>query len=60
MLSDLIIEDGPHSLESNENFLDVLWPYLKPGGHYVIEDINTIFEPPLLEGTTKNKNRYFR
>ena len=55
MLSDLIIEDGPHSLESNENFLDVLWPYLKPGGHYVIEDINTVHEPPALEGTMTEK-----
>eukprot|EP01035_Chromulina_nebulosa_P031429 gene31429-41909_t len=55
---DLLIEDGPHSLETNENFLEVLWPYVKPGGHYVIEDINTIFEPPLLEvGPDKLKPR---
>ena len=36
---DIIIEDGPHSLESQERFLHQLFPLLKPGGIYVIEDV---------------------
>ena len=36
---DIIIEDGPHSVESQERFLHQLFPLLKPGGIYVIEDV---------------------
>ena len=36
---DIIIEDGPHCLESRKRFLHHLIPLLKPGGIYVIEDI---------------------
>mmetsp|Transcript_1799 Transcript_1799/g.3866 ORF Transcript_1799/g.3866 Transcript_1799/m.3866 type:complete len:147 (+) Transcript_1799:521-961(+) len=36
---DIIIEDGPHSVASQEDFLIKLFPLLKPGGFYIIEDI---------------------
>ncbi|KAL7528313.1 hypothetical protein ACHAXR_002376 [Thalassiosira sp. AJA248-18] len=36
---DLIIEDGPHTVGSQEDFLIKLFPLLKPGGFYIIEDI---------------------
>lgn len=36
---DIIIEDGPHSVASQEDFLVKLFPLLKPGGFYIIEDI---------------------
>ncbi|KAL7432655.1 hypothetical protein ACHAXM_003215 [Skeletonema potamos] len=36
---DLIIDDGPHTVSSQEGFLQKLFPCLKPGGYYVIEDI---------------------
>jgi len=36
---DIIIDDGPHSVSSQEGFLQKLFPCLKPGGYYVIEDI---------------------
>jgi hypothetical protein len=37
---DIIIEDGPHTLESQEIFLHKMFPAVKPGGYYVIEDID--------------------
>lgn len=36
---DIIIEDGPHSLESQQGFLVKLFPLVKPGGYYIIEDV---------------------
>lgn len=36
---DLVIEDGPHTAISQELFLQKLFPIVKPGGFYVIEDI---------------------
>ena len=37
---DIIIDDGLHTAEANLITLDILFPYLKKGGTYVIEDIN--------------------
>lgn len=36
---DIIIDDGPHSASSQEIFLQKLFPCVKPGGYYIIEDI---------------------
>jgi len=36
---DIIIDDGPHSVSSQEGFLQKIFPCLKPGGYYIIEDI---------------------
>lgn len=37
---DIIIDDGLHTANSNLATLDILFPYLKKGGTYIIEDIN--------------------
>lgn len=37
---DIIVDDGLHTFEPNKCFLDNSLPYLKPGGIYIIEDIN--------------------
>jgi hypothetical protein len=37
---DLIIDDGLHTLEANLTTLEIVFPYLKDGGYYVIEDVN--------------------
>lgn len=37
-LMDIIVEDGPHTLESSLKFLENSFQYLKPGGWYIIED----------------------
>ena len=36
---DIIIDDGPHTVSSQEGFLQKLFICLKPGGYYIIEDI---------------------
>ena len=38
---DVIIDDGPHSSGPNERILVNMWPYLKLGGYYCVEDIQT-------------------
>ena len=38
---DLIVDDGPHWAEANEALLRCLWPALRPGGLYMIEDAVT-------------------
>jgi len=37
---DIIIDDGSHVSEHQQYSLSYLWKYLKPGGFYVIEDLN--------------------
>jgi hypothetical protein len=45
----LIIDDGLHTLKANQNTIDVLFDYLRPGGFYVIEDITANNVIPLIE-----------
>ena len=37
---DIIIDDGPHERETQEVTLRNFWKYLKPGGLYIIEDVD--------------------
>ena len=39
---DLIIDDGSHQIEHQLLSLCYLWPKLKPGGFYVVEDVRDI------------------
>lgn len=38
---DLIIEDGMHSSHCQQICLGALFPYVRPGGRYIIEDLQT-------------------
>ncbi|HUU87504.1 MAG TPA: class I SAM-dependent methyltransferase, partial [Candidatus Glassbacteria bacterium] len=38
---DIIIDDGGHTMEQQQVSLGILFPYLKDGGIYVIEDLGT-------------------
>lgn len=38
---DVIVDDGPHWAEANEKLLSCMWPTLRPGGFYFIEDVQT-------------------
>ena len=40
---DIIIDDGSHRVDDQQTTLGILFPYLKSGGYYVIEDIHTSF-----------------
>ena len=42
---DIIIDDGLHEPTTNQRTLEAFWPYLRPGGYYVIEDIATGADP---------------
>mmetsp|Transcript_18610 Transcript_18610/g.31201 ORF Transcript_18610/g.31201 Transcript_18610/m.31201 type:complete len:275 (+) Transcript_18610:157-981(+) len=37
---DLIIDDGNHASMKQEATLSALWKYLRPGGHYIMEDVD--------------------
>jgi len=40
---DFIIDNGQHFQETQQSSFGFLWPYLKPGGIYIIEDMCTHF-----------------
>jgi Methyltransferase domain len=42
---DCIIDDGGHRMEHHQASLPALWPYLREGGWYAIEDLHTCYVP---------------
>ena len=38
---DVIIDDGSHDPDANQSSLGFCFPYVKPGGYYIIEDLQT-------------------
>lgn len=46
---DIIIDDGSHRVDDQQITLGCLFPYLKEGGHYIIEDIHTSFPGQALD-----------
>jgi hypothetical protein len=40
---DLIVDDGGHSMEQQQVSLAALFPHVKPGGYYILEDLHTSF-----------------
>jgi hypothetical protein len=40
---DVVIDDGGHTMEQHRVSLVALWPHVKPGGMYVIEDLHTAY-----------------
>jgi hypothetical protein len=69
---DFLIDDGPHSLESQEKFIELYSPLLSENGILIIEDIQDINHLEILKNKTpdylkqyiktydlrQNKNRY--
>jgi hypothetical protein len=37
---DYVVDDGSHQIEHQIQSFDILWPRIKPGGKYFIEDVN--------------------
>jgi hypothetical protein len=37
---DYVVDDGSHLIEHQITSFDILWPRIKPGGKYFIEDVN--------------------
>ena len=48
---DAIIDDGGHAMSHHQNSLRVLFPLLKPGGWYAIEDLETASWPEFNKGS---------
>lgn len=42
---DLIIDDGSHKCSHQQASFDILWPRLKSGGVYIMEDVHSSFIP---------------
>ncbi len=40
---DLILDDGGHTMAQQQTSLGCLFPHVRPGGYYVVEDIHTSF-----------------
>lgn len=40
---DIVIDDGGHYMDEQITSLETLWPYVRPGGFYVIEDLHTSY-----------------
>ncbi len=51
---DVIIEDGHHLPSHQIACFEALWPGLKHGGLYIIEDIHTSYEPEFVERYAPN------
>ncbi len=45
---DIIIDDGGHTSGQIETTFWSLWPHLKPGGYYCIEDLGACYNPDCL------------
>jgi hypothetical protein len=41
---DIIIDDGGHTMEQQIGSFSILFPYVRPGGTYVIEDLHTSYD----------------
>jgi hypothetical protein len=41
---DIIIDDGGHTMKQQQDSFRVLWPLVRPGGLYFIEDLETSYE----------------
>lgn len=53
-LFDIIIDDGGHKMNQQQISLGFLFPHLRPGGFYIIEDLHTSF----LLGFCPKDNRF--
>lgn len=38
---DIVLDDGGHSMEQQQVSLGFLFPHVRPGGYYVVEDVHT-------------------
>lgn len=55
---DIILDDGSHKMKDILNSFKYLYPKLKHGGLYIIEDLHTSYWPKF-GGGIKNKNNFF-
>jgi beta-1,4-mannosyl-glycoprotein beta-1,4-N-acetylglucosaminyltransferase len=54
---DIIIDDGSHYNTDMKISFDFLFPYVKPGGIYVVEDLHCVYWPEFSDGNHAFMNR---
>lgn len=42
---DLVVDDGSHQFDHQRDTLLDLWPHVRPGGVYIVEDVHTSYRP---------------
>ena len=42
---DVVVDDGSHKWGEQRRAFEAWWPYIKPGGWHVVEDLHTSFDP---------------
>jgi SAM-dependent methyltransferase len=47
---DLIVDDGSHQFDDQRETLLALWPVLRPGGVYIVEDVHTSYRAERFDG----------
>jgi len=57
---DMIVDDGGHFANQMILSLELLWPLIKPGGFYVVEDIHCNYEPAYSEGDFGARGTFMR
>lgn len=56
---DIIVDDGSHNVSDQQISLGALFRYLKSGGYYIIEDLQTSFRPLEFEVLADGSNSTF-
>jgi 8-demethyl-8-(2-methoxy-alpha-L-rhamnosyl)tetracenomycin-C 3'-O-methyltransferase len=53
---DVVIDDGSHVSSLTINTFEMLWPALNPGGLYVVEDLQTSYDPENYSSNEASRN----
>lgn len=53
---DIVIDDGSHHMKDQQTSFEGLFPYVSPGGWYIIEDLHTAYWPSYHGGYRKKHN----
>lgn len=55
---DLVLDDGSHQFDDQRDSLLLLWPYIKPGGLYIVEDVHTSYRERKYGGALGRSNTF--
>lgn len=54
---DVLVDDGGHTMHQQLTTLEKMWPHIRPGGLYIVEDVQTSYMPNwggISEAATRN------
>jgi len=55
---DLVLDDGSHQFDDQRDTLLTLWPHVKPGGIYVVEDVHTSYRSNKYSGGLEREGTF--